>query len=58
VPDAWYEKGKEKTGYEVPFTRHFYKYKPLRELSEIIADIKALEQEAEGLLSEIIGEAE
>jgi type I restriction enzyme M protein len=44
-----------KIGYEVSFTRYFYKPKPLRTLEEIRADILALEKETEGLLGEIVG---
>jgi type I restriction enzyme M protein len=55
VPDAWYDPESVKTGYEVSFTRYFYKPQPLRTLEEIRADILALEKETEGLLSEIIG---
>jgi type I restriction enzyme M protein len=55
VPDAWYDPESIKTGYEVSFTRYFYKPQPLRTLEEIGADILALEKETEGLLSEIIG---
>jgi len=55
APDAWYVPGSVKTGYEVSFTRHFYKPAPLRSLDEIRADILALERETEGLLGEIIG---
>lgn len=39
VPDAWIDWTKVKTGYEVPFTRHFYKYVPPRPLAEIDADL-------------------
>ena len=53
--DAWYDASSVKTGYEISFTRHFYKPEPMRPLSEITADIKALEQESEGLLAEIVG---
>ncbi|WP_447965609.1 type I restriction-modification system subunit M [Nitrospira sp. Ecomares 2.1] len=53
--DAWYVPDSVKTGYEVSFTRYFYKPQPLRTLEEIRADILALEKETEGLLSEIIG---
>ena len=53
--DAWYVPDSVKTGYEVSFTRYFYKPRPLRTLEEIRADILALEKETEGLLSEIIG---
>ena len=45
-----------KTGYEISFTRHFYHPKRLRSLEEIRADLLVAEKEAEGLLSEIIGE--
>ena len=53
--DAWYVPATEKTGYEISFTRYFYKPKPLRTLEEIRADILALEKETDGLLGEIIG---
>ena len=55
APDAWYVPESVKTGYEVSFTRYFYKPQPLRTLEEIRADILALEKETEGLLDEIIG---
>ena len=55
--DSWYVPDSVKTGYEVSFTRYFYKPKPLRSLEEIRADILALEKETEGLLGEIIGGA-
>ena len=53
--DAWYVPDSVKTGYEISFTRYFYKPKPLRTLEEIRADILALKKETEGLLGEIIG---
>ncbi len=52
--DAWYVPDSVKTGYEVSFTRYFYRPQPLRTLEEIRADILALEKETEGLLDEII----
>ncbi|MHB1403832.1 MAG: type I restriction-modification system subunit M [Thermoleophilia bacterium] len=55
APDAWYKPDSIKVGYEISFTRYFYKPKPLRPLEEIRADILALEHETEGLLEEIIG---
>jgi len=58
APDAWYLADKVKIGYEISFTRYFYKPKPMRSLEEIRADILALEKESEGLLDEIIGKAE
>lgn len=54
VPDAWYDPGSVKIGYEISFTRYFYKPQPLRSLGEIRTDILALEQETEGLLGEIL----
>ena len=45
-----------KIGYEVSFTRYFYKPQPLRSLEEIRGDILALEKETEGLLGQITGE--
>ena len=53
VPDAWIDSSKTVVGYEIPFTRHFYKYQPLRSLKEITTDIRALEEETEGLLEQI-----
>ena len=53
--DAWYVSDSVKTGYEVSFTRYFYKPQPLRSLELIRADILALEKETEGLLDEIVG---
>jgi len=53
--DAWYRPEKVKIGYEISFTRYFYKPEPLRSLEEIRADILAVERETEGLLGEIIG---
>ncbi len=54
VPDAWIDHSKTKMGYEINFTKYFYKYKPLRSLDEIRADILALEQETEGMIKEIL----
>ena len=56
--DAWYRPDGVKIGYEISFTRYFYKPKPMRTLAEIRADILALESETEGLLAEILGHAE
>jgi type I restriction enzyme M protein len=53
--DAWFDEASTRVGYEVSFTRYFYKPQPLRSLEEIRADILALEKETEGLLSEIVG---
>ena len=55
APDAWVDDTKTKIGYEISFTRHFYKPTPMRTLDEIRADIRALEAETDTLLSEIVG---
>ncbi len=54
VPDAWIDEEATKIGYEISFTRYFYKAQPLRSLEEIRADIEALEKESEGLLGQIL----
>ena len=54
VPDAWIDHTKTKIGYEVNFTRYFYKFKPLRSLDEIRADILKLEQETDGMIKTIL----
>ena len=55
VEDAWIDKSATKIGYEVSFTRYFYKPQALRTLEDIKADIYALEAETEGLLEQIVG---
>ena len=55
APDAWYAADSVKVGYEISFTRAFYRPRPLRPLEEIRADILATEQETEGLLEKILG---
>ena len=54
TPDAWIKADATKIGYEVSFTRHFYKPQPLRTLEEISANILAIEKEAEGLLDGLL----
>lgn len=53
VPEAWIDHSKTKVGYEIPFTRHFYKYVPPRPLEEIDEDLKKLGKEIIDLLGEI-----
>lgn len=55
APDAFIKPGTEKIGYELSFTKYFYKPVQLRSLEEITADIRAIEKETDGLLDEIIG---
>jgi type I restriction enzyme M protein len=53
VPGAWIDHAKTKTGYEIPFTRHFYRYVPPRPLEEIDADLDELVSEIMSLLREV-----
>ena len=53
TPDAWVDHSKTKLGYEIPLTRHFYKYVPPRPVAEIDAEIKQLEVEIRALLDEV-----
>ena len=54
LPDAWIDEKKTKTGYEINFTKYFYEFKPLRSLSEIRADILALEESSLQLEKEVL----
>lgn len=51
-PDAWMDRKKDKIGYEINFTQHFYKYQPPRPLEEIEADIKIVTAEIQELIKE------
>ena len=53
VPDAWIDHSKTKIGYEIPFTRMFYKYVPPRPLEEIDADLNKLVAEIMSMLREV-----
>jgi type I restriction enzyme M protein len=52
--DAWVDQSKTQIGYEVAFTRHFYKPQQLRTLEQIADDIVSIETEAEGLLEGLV----
>lgn len=56
VPDAWIDESKTKIGYEIPLTRYFYKFTPLRDSSVIMEDIKALEARIQASLAEVFAE--
>ena len=53
APDAWIDEKKSKVGYEIPFTRYFYKYEAPKPSAEIMAEIMELEKELDGSLSEV-----
>ena len=51
APDAWVDRSSEKIGYEISFTKVFYKPAALRSLEEIEADIKRVLNESDGLVT-------
>lgn len=53
VPDAWIDHDKTRIGYEIPFTRHFYRYIPPRPLGEIQKDLRVLVSEIQVMLGEV-----
>ena len=57
VPDAWRDPSKDKVGCEFPLTRLFYRYTPLRDSFEILADLMALEADTTSALQSLISEA-
>ena len=56
APDAYVDYKQTKIGYEISFTKYFYKPVELRSMKDIISDLTALENDTNGLLREIIGE--
>ena len=54
IPDAWMDRSKDKTGYEINFNRYFYNYTPPRTLEEIDADLKNAEKSILRLLQTVI----
>lgn len=55
APDAWIDPEKTKTGYEIPFNRHFYVFEPPRELEEIDADLAEVTKTIQRMLVELAG---
>lgn len=55
APDAWIDTKKSTVGYEIPFTRYFYKYEAPKPSAEIMAEIMELEKELDGSLAEVFG---
>jgi type I restriction enzyme M protein len=54
VPDAWIDDSKTVIGYEISFNKYFYVHQPLRDLAEVVKEIRDLEAETEGLLEQIL----
>jgi type I restriction enzyme M protein len=55
VGEAWINMDSVKIGYEISFNKYFYRHKPLRALEDVAADILTLEQQADGLIADILG---
>ena len=55
APDAWIDEKKSKVGYEIPFTRYFYKYEAPKPSDEIMQEILEIESELDGSLKELFG---
>lgn len=53
APDAWIDDEKTKVGYEIPFNRHFYVFKPPRDLAEIDADLKVVTDRILSMIGEL-----
>ncbi len=54
--DAWIDTKKTKIGYEIPFTRYFYKYVPPKPSEDIMVEIKELEKSLDGVLEGVFNE--
>jgi type I restriction enzyme M protein len=54
LPNSWIDFDKSKVGYEINFTKYFYKYKPLRSSNDISNDLLELKKESENLLNLIM----
>lgn len=54
APDAYVDENKTKIGYEISFTKYFYKPVQLRDMKDILASLKELEKESDGVMDEIM----
>lgn len=54
LPNSWVDKDKTQIGYEINFTKYFYKYTPLRSVKDVLKDLLELEKESDGLMNELI----
>ena len=54
--DSWIDRSKDSVGYEINFTKYFYKFIPLRGLEEISNDLKNLDDEIQTLSQEMTNE--
>lgn len=56
LPNSWMDRSKDKIGYEINFTKYFYKFTPLRSLDEISKDLRSLDEEIQQLSTEMTHE--
>jgi type I restriction enzyme M protein len=54
LPNSWVDKDKTQVGYEINFTKYFYKYTPLRSVQDVLKDLLELEKESDGLMNELV----
>lgn len=54
LSDSWIDRKKDKVGYEINFTKYFYKYKPLRSLEDITHDLLKLDEQIGGTMKDIL----
>ena len=54
LPNSWVDKDKTQVGYEINFTKYFYKYTPLRSVQDVLKDLMELEKESDGLMNELV----
>jgi type I restriction enzyme M protein len=54
LPNSWVDKDKTQIGYEINFTKYFYKYSPLRSVQDVLKDLLDLEKESDGLMNELV----
>lgn len=54
LPNSWVNKDKTQVGYEINFTKYFYKYTPLRPVQDVLKDLLELEKESDGLMNELV----
>lgn len=56
APDAWVDESKTKKGYEIPFTRHFYKYIEIGNAEQTLNDIEAFGRRIQAYITKLFGE--
>ena len=55
APDAWIDRSKSRVGYEIPFTRYFYRYEAPKPSAEIMTEILGIAEELSGSLERVFG---